>query len=186
MPGSGKYTQYQPDDVSSGKKLVLSDQKLLSRAYATRPVQQSAENAVAQTAIVAAGNQFQFPPTQAGDPTYFPNGVNLQFQGIVGVVPGAPTFKDVKTGGGGAPSTPWTPNIASPGEGNGADPTKQPDLAIGYANASMLNKTAQESMGGMLVPKDNSLQVGTNTKLTIAAGTLPLGGHPGGSGPQFV
>lgn len=37
---------------------------------------------------------------------------------------GAPKYKDVVHGAGGLPGSPFTPNPVSPGEGNGADPTK--------------------------------------------------------------
>jgi hypothetical protein len=43
----------------------------------------------------------------------------------------APTFADVKTGGGGLPTTAWTPNVASPGEGsmNASDQPEGPEPA---------------------------------------------------------
>ncbi len=37
----------------------------------------------------------------------------------------APNLADVKTGGGGLPATPFVPNPASPGEGNGTNPFAQ-------------------------------------------------------------
>ena len=38
----------------------------------------------------------------------------------------APSMGDVATGGGGLPTTPWTPNVASPGEGS-MNPSDQPE-----------------------------------------------------------
>lgn len=39
-----------------------------------------------------------------------------------------PDLKTVKWGGGGLPATPWTPNPASPGEDNGANANKIPEV----------------------------------------------------------
>lgn len=43
-----------------------------------------------------------------------------------------PNGSKVETGGGGLPASPYLPNPVSPGEGNGADPTKQHKAPDGY------------------------------------------------------
>jgi len=65
------------------------------------------------------------------DGGYMFNQVDLNFAGrrAGGVDPlyAAPNLEDVATGGEGLPASPYTPNPASPGEGNGTDPFAQPE-----------------------------------------------------------
>jgi hypothetical protein len=70
----------------------------------------------------------------------FTENYNRDFSGAGASIPnGPPDFnKDVKTGGGGLPATPFVPNPASPGEGNGISADKVP-AAKEFA-AKMLNK----------------------------------------------
>lgn len=42
----------------------------------------------------------------------------------------SPNFGDVVTGDGGLPASAWVPNLTSPGEGNGIDPTTKPEFPV--------------------------------------------------------
>ncbi len=84
----------------------------------------------------------------------------------------APDYKDVAVGGEGLPSTAWTPNINSPGEGNGDDPKK-----VAAMDASTLPKpnTSYDPSGqGVASPIVSSKQIGS-VKLGDA---LTPGKHP--------
>ena len=111
MPGQGKYgTVYDQLPV---KKPVLE------RLFRSSP---QYDGSYTLGKLVDAANAQLLPDVQQGDLTLFPS-VNMNFGG-------APKFGDVVTGDAGKPSTAYTPNPASPGEGNGADPTKMPDAAL--------------------------------------------------------
>jgi len=58
----------------------------------------------------------------------FTENYSKDFTGAGASIPGgAPNYKDVKTGGGGLPSTAFVPNPASPGEGNGVNAEAKPE-----------------------------------------------------------
>jgi hypothetical protein len=111
MPGQGKYgTVY--DQLSSKRPLH-------ERLFASSP---QYDGSYTLDKLVATANAKLMPAVQQGDLTLFPS-VDMNYGG-------APTFGDVVTGDAGKPATAYTPNPASPGEGNGADPTKMPDAAL--------------------------------------------------------
>lgn len=113
MPGSGKYTTFDPlpiTDPAVGKG--KSDVNALRTIFATSPLKNDGTN---RTNANALGQAF-LTPKSVDDGGYMFGTVNIDFSD-------APDYKDVATGGGGLPSTAFTPNINSPGDGNGANPT---------------------------------------------------------------
>jgi len=58
----------------------------------------------------------------------FSQAYSLDFTGAGASIPGGPpNYAEVETGGGGLPSTPFVPNPASPGEGNGVNAEAKPE-----------------------------------------------------------
>lgn len=114
MPGTGKYTQFDPvpsKDPAVGKG--ISRLTALKTIYKTSPLKNDGSN---RTEANKRGELYLTPP-MVDDGGYMYGKVDLDYKQ-------APDFKDVKTGGAGLPSTAWSPNLNSPGEGNGADPKK--------------------------------------------------------------
>lgn len=57
----------------------------------------------------------------------FSEAYSLDFTGTGASIPGGPpNYREVETGGGGLPATPFVPNPASPGEGRGVDADAKP------------------------------------------------------------
>lgn len=111
MPGQGKYgTVY--DQLSMKKPMH-------EKLFGSSP---QYDGSYTLDKLVNIANAKLIPSVQQGDLTLFPS-VDMNYGG-------APKFGDVVTGDGGKPSTAYTPNPASPGEGNGADPTKMPDAGL--------------------------------------------------------
>jgi hypothetical protein len=111
-------------DSSSGKKLGSRHEKLLSSLFATSPLLNAGK------ATVEGQPDIILTPEKLKE-WYYDNVVN-------GVVPqsakyysfsqdtstdflGAPDLNTVATGGGGLPSTPYVPNVASPGADSAGD-----------------------------------------------------------------
>lgn len=114
MPGTGKYTTFDPvpsKDPAVGT--AVSHATRLKAMYKTSPLKNDGTN---RTEANKRGELFLTPPS-VDDGGYMYGVVDMDYGA-------APDFKDVKTGGAGLPSTAWSPNLNSPGEGNGADPTK--------------------------------------------------------------
>lgn len=92
--------------------------------------------------------------------------------------PDAPNLAEVVVGGGGLPGSPYAPNIASPGEGNGLNPAAIP--------AEGVNVTQAARGGGDPFP-GNSLASPSDTTKTITEQTIRIGSlkfgtsTPGGS-----
>ncbi len=77
-----------------------------------------------------------------------------------------PVYEDVETGPGGLPGSPFTPNVVSPGEGNGVDPTKMgdPPAYMYDGDDPFLIKTTKASR-----PPFNGSMTDTDPKATSAA-----------------
>lgn len=159
MPGTGKYTTFDPvptKDPAVGKG--KSDLVALSKIFKTSPLKNDGSN---RTTANAMGQAFLTPPS-VDDGGYMYGVVDLNY----GLAPDLAA--DVKTGGAGLPSTAWTPNLNSPGEGNGADPTKvdpmdptilpKPSLSLDPAGEGLVSPkaTAQQissiTLGAVLTP----------------------------------
>jgi len=158
MPGQGKYTQFDPipsKDPAVGK--ATSNVSRLKGAFKTSPLKNDGTN---RTESNKRGEAFLTPPS-VDDGGYMFGVVDLDYKK-------APDFKDVKTGGGGLPSTAWSPNVNSPGEGNGADPKKvdamdpkdlpTPNLSLDPAGDNLMNpieaskQVSAVKLGDALVP----------------------------------
>ena len=68
-----------------------------------------------------------------------------------------PNLEDVQTGGGGLPSSPYTPNLTSPGPGsvNAAD---MPEYAGELPNEEFINEFSS-GMGGLVSPSQTSAEI---------------------------
>jgi len=77
-----------------------------------------------------------------------------------------PIYDDVETGPGGLPGSPFTPNVVSPGEGNGVDPTKMgdPPAYMYDGKDPLLIKTTKASR-----PPFNGSMTDTDPKTTSGA-----------------
>lgn len=158
MPGTGKYTTFDP--VPSTDPAVgngVSNLTALKTIYKTSPLKHDGSN---RTEANKRGEMFLTPPS-VDDGGYMYGVVDLDYKK-------APDFKDVKTGGGGLPSTAWSPNLNSPGEGNGADPTKvdemdpaaipTPNLSLDPAGENLANpadmskQVSAVKLGDVLIP----------------------------------
>lgn len=87
---------------------------------------------------------------------------------------GAPNLEDVQTGGGGLPSTPYTPNLTSPGPGsfNAAD---QPVYAGDIPDKDLKNQWGV-GLGGTTSPSDTSKRLSEqNTLSSYISGRSYLG-----------
>lgn len=170
MPGQGKYTQYEPlkvDKASKGSSSSTRLQKLFNTPARVNVTTEIHKNANAF--LLAVGNK----GVQIGDPNQFKSGVSLDYAG-------APDLNDVATGGKGLPSTPYTPNLTSPGEASGVSPNGQVDMEI--KAISDLNGQAQADAGGLKNPSKESSTMGTTVTITADSNPWVPGGHPGGEG----
>lgn len=111
MPGQGKYgTVYDKLPVKK---------PLLEKLFKSSPLY---DGSYGHDKMIDTAKAKLVPAVQQGDLQLFPS-VDMNYAG-------GPTFADVVVGGAGLPGTPYTPNLASPGDGNGADPTKMPDPGL--------------------------------------------------------
>ena len=81
----------------------------------------------------------------------------------------APSFGDVKTGGGGLPTTAWTPNTASPGEGS-MSATDQPE---GPQPADPGTEFGAGPSAILREPSENSAVIASHTLKDYGLGTRP-------------
>lgn len=84
------------------------------------------------------------------------NLISMDYEGSGDQTP--PVYGDVKTGGEGLPASPWVPNPASPGEGNGTNPTNQPAVE-GFGE--LPSNTPFVGAGSQLSPSDSSKKIGS-------------------------
>lgn len=111
MPGEGKYgTVYDKLPVKK---------PLLEKLFKSSPLY---DGSYGHMKLLDTANAKLIPATQQGDLQLYPS-VDMNYGG-------APVLADVQVGDAGKPGTPYTPNIASPGAGNGVDPTKLPDAGL--------------------------------------------------------
>jgi len=71
---------------------------------------------------------------------------------------GAPNIRDVETGAGGLPGSPWTPNPVSPGPGS-VNPTDMGEPPAGWGMEP--NSTPGTGVGSQLQPDESSAQQAT-------------------------
>lgn len=94
-----------------------------------------------------------------------------------------PTYADVATGGGGLPASAWVPNPASPGAGNGVDPTSKPAAPAGYGTtatnslASVVGAGADASTRKS--PSASSADMGSSADPSLTMGLSPASATAG-------
>ena len=172
MPGTGKYTTVEPPMTEYGKG--SSGTNILKKLFKTSPLYGgSAEIDVSKhSLLVEFAKKLLVPSVQAdgsnGEADHnddFPNGVSLDYAGV-------PDVSNLEVNkGGGDPSTPWTPNLNSVGEGNGVDPTKQEPM-----DSESLPKPAEGNIvgiGGLVNPSVSSVEISSGELGTV----FPLGSH---------
>lgn len=174
MPGQGKYTTYQPVKTDAAAK-GQSSSKLLNKLF-NPPAEITDVKNIIDTAnkylLATETNGLQF-----GDGQQFIGGVSLNYAE-------APDLLTVGVGGGGLPSTPFTPNLTSPGPTNGVSPNGQVDMEI--KDISDLNGQAQLNVNGLKNPQKESALIGTSVVLSTDKNSLTPGAHPGGEGIKLA
>lgn len=186
MPGNGKYGNYTYDMVKGN---TVTDTELFKTIFHHEDSLLSHEELIAVAAAlltpsVAANSAAPIsglPNTQpvAGpmcDPQMFPEGVSLDYSGA----PSYHAVKDIigpKKGAEGWPTTPYTPPLASPGQGNGADPSKIPTTEITETVIHEWYVPGSEMTEGTVMPATSAPQV-SSTKLSATEDTLVKGEHP--------
>lgn len=165
MPGSGKYTTYDPLKQNVGKGTSSVDR--LKKLFNPPPELTDTKK------LFEIANAKLLPKTpQAGDPSQFKGGVDLTFSQ-------APDLTGVQTGGGGLPSSPYTPNRTSPGEKSGVNAVGQQDEGI--KDIKELSTTAQLDVDGLKNPSKDSKTIGSSIVIDDTAASLKPGVHPGGT-----
>ena len=74
-----------------------------------------------------------------------------------------PNLEDVETGGGGLPSTPFTPNLTSPGPGS-LNAANQPEYDGTFKNKDNISNFGT-GMGGLVSPSETSSKIAERTVL---------------------
>lgn len=171
MAGQAKYTNYAPvqDDLSSGgksdPKLGKADHTLLRSLFKT-PVDVAplSNDPTGIKPILDRANELLNPAQQKADPLLFPKGVWLNFQNPDPSLraPDVPNI-DVSKLGLGGPSTPYTPNLASPDPSGGG--SVEPVDATLMSVADIKPNLALESDNGTAVPSTTSLNMFSGNQL---------------------
>ena len=165
MPGQGKYKTVEVPATEYGKG--SSGTAILKKLFKTSPLYggNPTLNIETREKLVALAKLKLTPSVQNGDPMLYPS-VSLDYVD-------APDVPNIQVNaGGGDPSTPWSPNLNSPGEGNGADPTKV--TAMDPEAIPVPSGDNVVGQGGLVNPKTTSAE-DASTELGEA---LPLGSHP--------
>lgn len=189
MPGSGRYGVYTYDMVGQNsvtnsalfdvifhhKSSLLTHEQLIAVAAALL-TPSFAANAAPPSGLPNT----QDIPGPMCDPQMFPNGVDMDYAT-------APSYQSVKDqigpskGAEGWPTTVYTPPLASPGQGNGADPGMIPITEI-TEQTIHASYAGSESTDGTVMPATTSQQV-SSTKLDPVKELLVKGSHPKPTGP---
>lgn len=170
MPGQGKYTQFAPLKVDTSTKGQASTTRLQKLFNPPKELTSTDDLfKIANRFLLAVDNN----GVQVGDPNQFKSGVSLDYSD-------APDLAEVKIGGGGLPSTPYTPNLTSPGEKNGVSANGQTDMEV--KRIEELNSQAQADVGGLKNPKKESATMGTTVVIAADKNPWVPGAHPGGEG----
>lgn len=159
MPGKGKYTRYVPP--KSSRRSFL-ERLFRSSPFADMDDEQAAAFASKQ------GNELLIPDLQKGDPSFFPQGVRLDYRH-----PNAPNLDEVKWTKAGDPATAYFPDVISPGPGpegqvNTAPNATDPAIGINDVKPNYVPGTLGTSADGgtgTVNPKATSEKIGTNNVL---------------------
>lgn len=136
-PGSGLYPSVElGENYSTGENPVNTN--LRRKAFSNSPL----FNEYSISALVTLANQILNSKSEKviGN-KFFPEfDLNYKIATGAGNVP-APDIEKVITGGAGLPGTPFTPNIASPGQENGVSPEGLPDIGLKVEDLNSFRKT---------------------------------------------
>lgn len=122
--GSTQGTTVRDGSPTAGG-LGKSNTARINASFPTSPVLTEGENCNDQGISLKEYYQKNVLDEKAQQNTLFPGGVDMEYGG-------APDISSVKTGGEGLPAGPRVPSTASPGEGEGSNPTAIPEVeAVG-------------------------------------------------------
>ncbi len=117
MPGKGKYTKYNAPN--SNKKKFL-DSLFTGGIFNGKTEDETREM------VVAAGNTILRAQRVSGDPSMFPEGVNMDYTGTSTI---SPPNGSINVDGNGDPMNAFIPDVSSPGPGkSGASATELGEL----------------------------------------------------------
>jgi hypothetical protein len=186
-------TVVSPDDGAKTGGLGNRNQTNLKSCFPSSPIYSNvytpdaAENAGIAALNGGGGPGDSIPGISIADGVvddggYMFNQVDLRFAGRrsggVDTLYAAPNLDDVVTGGEGLPSSPYTPNFTSPGEGNGTDPFAQPEFTgdlpyggdAGQASATQFGR----GEGSSANPETSTAQVARATIGKFMLGTSKI------------
>lgn len=145
MPGQGKYSNYSdtiPDQNKGGTSKSKLD--LLKNLFKGGPD-------IDKKSVLQRAKDFLTPGKQDPDPGLFPGGVDMLYGN-------APNLEDVKWKNPGDPSTPYTPDVRSPGSAVPVDQLGNVDTS-----AVSTNLNPQSSDPGVAPGDFSHTIVGTDT-----------------------
>ena len=186
MPGSGRYGVYTYDMVGQNsvtnstlfdtifhhKSSLLTHEQLVAVAAALLTPAFASKDAAAITGLPNTNDV----PGPMCDAQMFPQGVGMKFTD-------APSYAAIKAvispakGAEGWPTTVYTPPLASPGAGNGADPTKIPVTDITEQTIHP-NYPGPDQTVGTVTPATTAVQISA-PELDPNKELLVKGSHPG-------
>lgn len=155
------------DTPASVRALGSSDKEALQTAFASSPIHRGELTDVTMKELFVV--QVQEETINDGGHTFGLFDPNFS---------GAPNLAEVVVGGGGLPGSPYAPNIASPGEGNGVNPAAIPAAGV---EVTMAARGGGDPFPGnsLASPSDTSKVI---SEQTIRIGSLKFGtSTPGGS-----
>lgn len=137
----GYLAQTPPTTFALGKSDTISRQ----RAFGSSPFNNGFDDGGVRLS-------FSEPPELSGrgfDAVLSDGG--YMFGSVSRYYPDAPDLNSVEVGGAGKPGSPWAPNIASPGEGNGLNPSSIPAVGVG-ATFRAKSDSAAYNAGNLISP----------------------------------
>lgn len=164
MAGQGKYTKYtaeaSPKNALLGRLFKGSPE--ISNPYADLVGKE--EDARLQT--IARAKELLTPRVQQGDPTIFPQGVNMYYEGDENGI-SAPEMSEVKWRQAGDPANPFAPDISSPGPGKTDPLSKDVDPKISIEDLKGPGYVPGAPGTGTKSPNKTSAAIKENSKLGV-------------------
>ena len=141
-----KYIKVEPNTTEYG--LGRSGTNTLKKVYSSSPVY---KKDLTDEKVAEMFDSFVMGDT-TDDGGYMFGVVNINYSGAPdGTIP---------SGIVGGPASPYVPNPTSPGEGNGADPTKKPEAPDGFGTTP--NAGTYGDGGATTIPSDTSKKISKN------------------------
>lgn len=184
-PGSGRYTRYVPKSTDRSillKKLFNDKAGEAGKIYGNAAPGDFAAAAAAAVASARANAAGETPAgilpangRQSGDPEMFPDGVMLDYSGVIDGV-SAPNPSDVVWRRGGDPISAHVPDVTSPGPGI-TDATQKTDPQL--KEADIHQKGAAYVPGANTAsPQSESSKIGNHSLNSLAKGEAPTPPKP--------